>query len=186
MVAYTTPVLTADLTVIGPISVLLYLRSTLDDTDVFVRLCDVSPKGRSINVSDGIIRLSPANVTKDADWVFATTIAMWPTANTFKAGHRIRLQVFRRCPPLRPQRRKWRGAGHGHGRLCRGRPGDVARRRAPVHLRAAQSSPQEVRVVRWSAGVTRPTLSPSPTRTRCGRLVTSMSRRPGSPIDRPS
>jgi hypothetical protein len=100
VVTYTTPVLTADLTVIGPISVQLYLRSTLDDTDVFVRLCDVSTKGRSINVSDGIIRLSPANVTKDDDWVFATTIAMWPTANTFKAGHRIRLQVSSGAHPL--------------------------------------------------------------------------------------
>jgi putative CocE/NonD family hydrolase len=100
VVTYTSRVLTGDLTVIGPISVQLHLRSTLDDTDFFVRLCDVSPKGRSINVSDGIIRLSPANVTKDADWVFNTTIAMWPTANTFKAGHRIRLQVSSGAHPL--------------------------------------------------------------------------------------
>jgi hypothetical protein len=100
VVTYTSRVLTGDLTVIGPISVQLHLRSTLDDTDFFVRLCDVSPKGRSMNVSDGIIRLSPANVTKDADWVFNTTIAMWPTANTFKAGHRIRLQVSSGAHPL--------------------------------------------------------------------------------------
>jgi putative CocE/NonD family hydrolase len=78
----------------------LHLRSTLDDTDFFVRLCDVSPKGHSTNLSDGIVRLTAANVTKDDDWVFATTIPMWPTANTFKAGHRIRLQVSSGAYPL--------------------------------------------------------------------------------------
>jgi hypothetical protein len=100
VVTYTSPVLTEALRVVGPISARLYLRSTLDDTDFFVRLCDVSPKGRSINVSDGIVRLSPSNVTKDADWVFATTIDMWPTAHTFKVGHRIRLQVSSGAHPL--------------------------------------------------------------------------------------
>jgi hypothetical protein len=100
VVTYTSPVLTEDLTVIGPLSVRLHLRSTLDDTDFFVRLCDVSAKGRSTNLSDGIVRLSPSNVAKDADWVFTAVIAMWPTANTFKAGHRIRLQVSSGAHPL--------------------------------------------------------------------------------------
>jgi putative CocE/NonD family hydrolase len=100
VVTYTSPVLPEDLTVIGPLSVRLHLRSTLDDTDFFVRLCDVSPKGHSTNLSDGIVRLTAANVTKDDDWVFATTIPMWPTANTFKAGHRIRLQVSSGAYPL--------------------------------------------------------------------------------------
>jgi hypothetical protein len=97
---YTSPVLSEDLTVIGPISVQLHLRSSLDHTDFFVRLCDVSPKGRSTNLSDGIIRMSPANMARDDDGIFTTTIAMWPTANTFKSGHRIRLQVSSGAHPL--------------------------------------------------------------------------------------
>jgi uncharacterized protein len=100
VVTYTSPVLTEDLTVIGPLSVRLHLRSTLDDTDFFVRLCDVSPEGRSTNLSDGIIRLSPDTVTKDDDLFFVTIIAMWPTANTFRAGHRVRLQVSSGAHPL--------------------------------------------------------------------------------------
>jgi hypothetical protein len=100
VVTYSSPVLTEDVTVIGPVSVQLHLRSSLDHTDVFVRLCDVSAKGRSTNLSDGIIRLTPDNVVRDDDSIFSVTVAMWPTANTFKAGHRIRLQVSSGAFPL--------------------------------------------------------------------------------------
>jgi putative CocE/NonD family hydrolase len=102
VVTYTSPVLTEDLTVIGPLSATLYLRSTLEHTDFFVRLCDVTEKGRSYNLSDGIVRLRPesAFVQKESDGVFKLEIAMWPTANTFKAGHRIRFQVSSGAHPL--------------------------------------------------------------------------------------
>ena len=53
VVTYTSPVLTEDLTVIGPLTATLYLRSSLEHTDFFVRLCDVSEKGKSVNLSDG-------------------------------------------------------------------------------------------------------------------------------------
>ena len=92
VVCYTSDVLDRDVTVIGPVVADLHITSTRADTDVFVRLCDVSPRGRSINVSDGILRLR------------ATTphvrVAMWPTANTFRRGHRIRLQVSSGAHPV--------------------------------------------------------------------------------------
>jgi putative CocE/NonD family hydrolase len=102
VVTYTSPVLTEDLTFIGPVSATLYLRSTLEHTDFFVRLCDVTEKGKSYNLSDGIVRLTPesAYVQKESDGVFKLEIAMWPTANTFKAGHRIRFQVSSGAHPL--------------------------------------------------------------------------------------
>ena len=100
VLTYTGPVLSEDLTVIGPLTATLYLRSSLEHTDFFVRLCDVSEKGRSVNVSDGIIRLTPGSVHKEDDGVFKLDISMWPTANTFKAGHRIRLQVSSGAHPL--------------------------------------------------------------------------------------
>jgi putative CocE/NonD family hydrolase len=100
VLSYTSPVLEEDLTVIGPLTATLYLRSSLEHTDFFVRLCDVSEKGRSINLSDGIVRLTPGSVDKDADGVFKLEIPMWPTANTFRAGHRIRLQVSSGAHPL--------------------------------------------------------------------------------------
>ena len=59
VLTYTSPVLSEDLTVIGPLTATLYVRSSLEHTDFFVRLCDVSEKGRSVNLSDGIVRLAP-------------------------------------------------------------------------------------------------------------------------------
>ncbi len=100
VLVYTSPVLTEDLTVIGPLTARLYVRSSLDHTDFFVRLCDVSEKGRSCNLSDGIARVTPGSVDKGEDGVFELDIALWPTANTFRAGHRIRLQVASGAHPL--------------------------------------------------------------------------------------
>ncbi len=100
VLTYTSPVLTEDLTVIGPLTATLYLRSSLEHTDFFVRLCDVTEKGRSFNLSDGIVRLIPGSVDKEEDGVFKLEVAMWPTANTFLAGHRIRLQVSSGAHPL--------------------------------------------------------------------------------------
>jgi uncharacterized protein len=100
VLTYTSPVLTDDLTVIGPLTATLYVRSTLEHTDFFVRLCDVTAKGKSFNLSDGIVRLTPGAAEKDADGVCRLEIAMWPTANTFRAGHRLRLQVASGAHPL--------------------------------------------------------------------------------------
>jgi putative CocE/NonD family hydrolase len=100
VLTYTSPVLTEDLTVIGPVTATLYLRSSLEHTDFFVRLCDVTAKGKSFNLSDGIVRLAPGSVDQGEDGVCQLHISMWPTANTFRAGHRIRLQVSSGAHPL--------------------------------------------------------------------------------------
>jgi putative CocE/NonD family hydrolase len=100
VLTYTSPVLREDLTVIGPVSATLFVRSSLEHTDFFVRLCDVDHKGKSTNISDGIIRLSPSSITRDPDGVSRLEIAMWPTANTFKVGHRLRVQVSSAAHPL--------------------------------------------------------------------------------------
>ena len=101
VLTYTSPALTEDLTVIGPLTASLYVRSSLEHTDFFVRLCDVTAKGKSFNLSDGIVRLAPGGpVEKGEDGVSKLDIALWPTANTFRAGHRIRLQVSSGAHPL--------------------------------------------------------------------------------------
>jgi putative CocE/NonD family hydrolase len=100
VLTYTSAVLNRDLTVIGPISASLHVKSSLEHTDFFVRLCDVSEKGKSTNLSDGIVRLSPASVSKQADGSFRLDISLWPTANTFKIGHRVRFQVSSGAHPL--------------------------------------------------------------------------------------
>ena len=100
VLTYSGPTLEDDLTVIGPLAVDLSLRSSVDHTDVFVRLCDVSPKGRSMNLSDGIRRLRPSSFERAGDGTFRLRIAMWPAAHTFRRGHRIRLQVSGGGHPL--------------------------------------------------------------------------------------
>jgi len=100
VLTYTSEALTEDLTVIGPLRTDLHVRTSLEHTDFFVSLCDVSPRGRSKNLSDGIVRLHPGDVVKDADGSFSLRISMWPTANTFRRGHRIRLQVSSGAHPL--------------------------------------------------------------------------------------
>ncbi len=93
VLAYTTTALEDDLTVIGDIAAELYVRSSLEHTDSFVRLCDVNPGGRSTNLCDGVVRLTPASVDRRPDGSVRVRIRLVPTANTFLHGHRIRLQV---------------------------------------------------------------------------------------------
>jgi hypothetical protein len=100
VLTYTSDVLASDLTVIGPLVADLHVRSTLEHTDFFARLCDVSQRGRSKNLSDGIVRLRPGDVNRSADGSISIRIRMWPTANTFKSGHRVRLQVSSGAHPL--------------------------------------------------------------------------------------
>lgn len=90
---YTSDVLENELTIIGNPEVDLFVRSSLAHTDFFVRLCDVSPKGISTNICDGILRLTPENQPGLTEEVTAITITMHACAHAFGPGHRIRLQV---------------------------------------------------------------------------------------------
>jgi putative CocE/NonD family hydrolase len=87
VLTYTSPPLESDVEVVGEVSAQIWFRSSLPHADVFVRLCDVDPDGKSWNICDGLTSLS------DADEVTAATVRLWPTAYRFKAGHRIRIQV---------------------------------------------------------------------------------------------
>ncbi len=60
VLTYSTGPLAAEVEITGPVRAELYVTSTLAHTDFFARLCDVDPKGRSVNVTDGLIRLARA------------------------------------------------------------------------------------------------------------------------------
>jgi putative CocE/NonD family hydrolase len=87
VLTYTTAPLDRDTEVIGDVSAEIWFRSSLPYADVFVRLCDVDPRGRSRNVCDGLTSLSGADEISRAD------VRLWPTAHRFMRGHRIRVQV---------------------------------------------------------------------------------------------
>ncbi len=90
---YTSTVLEHDVEVIGPVIAELYVRSSLQYTDFFARLFVVEPSGKSINLCDGIVRLTPGCVVPQADGSLRIQIDIWPTAYRFHRGQRIRIQV---------------------------------------------------------------------------------------------
>lgn len=98
LLVYTGDVLDQDLDVVGPLSFVLYASSSAIDTDFAVRLSDVFPDGRAIQIQSGILR---ARYREGLDRPMALTphecsrfeIDMWATANRFRAGHRIRIDI---------------------------------------------------------------------------------------------
>lgn len=104
ILVFQTEPLEDDVQIIGPISVKLYCSSTGIDTDFTVKLLDVYPPsedfpaGFDLNLTDGIARMSYRNgrPTRDLiepDKVYEVEINPFPTANVFKKGHRIRVDI---------------------------------------------------------------------------------------------
>ncbi|WP_024805999.1 CocE/NonD family hydrolase [Nocardia sp. BMG51109] len=74
------------------------IRSSAPSHDVFVRLTDVHPDGRSITVCDGIRRIGSIGTAgtdpePDAEGFRVVEIPLWPTFHRFAAGHRLGVQV---------------------------------------------------------------------------------------------
>jgi putative CocE/NonD family hydrolase len=88
VLVYTGGEFARDVEVTGPVKVTLFACSTSPSTDFVARLCDVYPDGRSINLTDGIVRVR-ATPNEPAEHL----IDLWATSNLFRAGHRLRLQV---------------------------------------------------------------------------------------------
>ena len=76
--------LTAPLTALGPVRAEVHATTTAAAGDLFVRLCDVDPAGRSINVCDGLSRIAPGG---------RTVVEMDQAGHVFRPGHRLRVQI---------------------------------------------------------------------------------------------
>ncbi len=79
--------------IIGPVTLDLYVQSSLEHTDFFGRLCDVNEEGISTNICDGLMRVAPWRGDRQDDGTLYLKIEFWPTAYYFQSGHRLRLQV---------------------------------------------------------------------------------------------
>jgi hypothetical protein len=93
VLTYTSTALREPLDVIGPVSATVELRTSSGHADVFVRLCDVDPSGRSVNVCDGLQRITPDTFPMNDTAVHTVPVRLWPTAYHFHPGHRLRLQI---------------------------------------------------------------------------------------------
>ena len=56
VLVYSTPPMTQDMEVTGPVSVELYAKSSAVDTDFTAKLVDVGPDGFAQNMTEGIVR----------------------------------------------------------------------------------------------------------------------------------
>ncbi len=91
VLTFSTAPLTDPVEVAGVPEAELYLTSDNPHCDVFIRLCDVDERGRSRNLTDQILRCSPADVVPGE--IRHITLALTDISHVFRAGHRIRLQV---------------------------------------------------------------------------------------------
>ena len=97
VLVYSSAPLQQDIEVTGPVTVALWAASDAADTDFVARLVDVHPDGFAQNLTDGIIRAryrnGDAEELLEPGKAYKFTIDLWSTANVFKRGHRIRLDV---------------------------------------------------------------------------------------------
>ncbi len=98
VLVYTTAPLEQDLDVVGPLRLVLYAGSSATDTDFAARLSDVFPDGRAIQLQNGMLRARYRNLEVRPKLlrpglVYHLEIDMWATANRFRAGHRLRLDL---------------------------------------------------------------------------------------------
>lgn len=90
---FTSEPLREPLEVIGPVAIRLRVRGSSPHFDVFARLCDVDPRGRSWNICDGLVRLGDGTPEAGDDRWRDVTVPMSATAHRFAAGHRLRVQI---------------------------------------------------------------------------------------------
>ena len=111
VVTFTTPPLASALEITGvPVVELVHTRDN-PFADLFVRLCDVDPKGQSRNFSDAHLRLDPASAAEQAQRL---ELRLDACAHRLPAGHRLRLQVSGGSHP-RYSRNEGTGAPPGTG-----------------------------------------------------------------------
>ncbi|MET9919393.1 CocE/NonD family hydrolase [Streptomyces sp. NPDC006435] len=88
VLTFTGPPLAEPVDILGPVSARLSASTDTGHADVFTRLCDVDPQGRSVNICDGLGRLRT-----DGQEPSRITVPMSSTAHRFAVGHRIRWQI---------------------------------------------------------------------------------------------
>ena len=98
VLVFTTPALTKDLEVTGPVSLDLYVSSSAVDTDFTGKLVDLWPNGFAQNVTEGILRLRYRNSQEKPELAkpgetYHITVDLWATSNVFLAGHKLRLEI---------------------------------------------------------------------------------------------
>jgi putative CocE/NonD family hydrolase len=113
VLVYQTTPLESPVEVTGPIEATLYAGTSALDTDWMVRLVDVEPDGRALLLADGVLRARNRDPTNEGRFnsaelsriepgkAYQYTIRFWRgTANLFRPGHRIRVEISSSWSPF--------------------------------------------------------------------------------------
>jgi len=95
---YSTEPVTEDTEVCGPIRAEIYAVSSARDTDFMLKLIDVWPDGYAERLSDGMVRARFRESLEHPELIepgriYKYNIDAWNTCETFKEGHRIRVEI---------------------------------------------------------------------------------------------
>lgn len=98
VLVYSTPPLTKDLEITGPLSLEIFVKSSAVDTDFTGKLVDVGPNGFAQNLTEGIIRARYRDSQEKPELMnpgqlYKLKIDLWATSNVFRKGHILRLEV---------------------------------------------------------------------------------------------
>jgi len=98
VLVFTTPPLKEPLEVTGRIRAHLWVSSSAVDTDFTAKLTDVYPDGRSMLITDGIIRARYRHSVEREELltpgeVVEVDIDLWSTSLILNRGHRLRLAL---------------------------------------------------------------------------------------------
>jgi len=98
VLVFTSEELTQPYEATGPIKARLYVSSDCPDTDFTVKLTDVYPDGRSMLITDGILRMRNRNGSDhwefmEPEEIYEVEIDLWSTSYIWNTGHRLRVAV---------------------------------------------------------------------------------------------
>jgi uncharacterized protein len=105
VLVYSTSSLQKPVTIAGPVEVVLYVSSSAQDTDFMVKLVDVYPDGKAINLTQDAFRARyregfDKKVLMQPGKVYKISLSEMVTAIRFPKGHRIRLDIASSNFPL--------------------------------------------------------------------------------------
>ena len=98
VLVYTSQQLSDGMEITGPVKAKIYFSTDVSDTDITVKLLDVYPDGRALNLSHGIARARYRSSYREPELlqpgrVYEIEVEMFPASNYFASGHRIRVEI---------------------------------------------------------------------------------------------
>jgi putative CocE/NonD family hydrolase len=98
VLCYTTETLVRPVEVTGPITLVLHVSSSAQDTDFIAKLIDEHPDGRAMFVTEGALRARYRQSTAQPKLlvpgdIYELRFELWGTSNVFLPGHRLRLEI---------------------------------------------------------------------------------------------